>query len=84
MNSPSFEMAEEIAKKIEEQLNCLVCLGTYTVPKLLQCNHVFCRDSLVPSPSFFARREEARGALRESLDSRLLQGWRQLLKSGGA
>ena len=45
--SPSFEMAEEIAKKLEEQLNCLICLGTYTVPKLLQCNHVFCRDCLV-------------------------------------
>ena len=40
-------MAEEIAKKLEEQLNCLICLGTYTVPKLLQCNHVFCRDCLV-------------------------------------
>ena len=40
-------MAEEVVKKIEEQLNCLICLGTYTVPKLLQCNHVFCRDCLV-------------------------------------
>ena len=40
-------MAEEIAKKLEEQLNCLICLGTYTDPKLLQCNHVFCRDCLV-------------------------------------
>ena len=40
-------MAEELVKKIEEQLNCLICLGTYSVPKLLQCNHVFCRDCLV-------------------------------------
>ena len=40
-------MAEEVVKKLEEQLNCLICLGTYTVPKLLQCNHVFCRDCLV-------------------------------------
>ena len=40
-------MAEEIAKKLEEQLNCLICLRTYTAPKLLQCNHVFCRDCLV-------------------------------------
>ena len=40
-------MAEEISKKLEDQLNCLICLGTYTVPKLLQCNHVFCRDCLV-------------------------------------
>ena len=40
-------MAEEVVKKLEEQLNCLICLGTYTVPQLLQCNHVFCRDCLV-------------------------------------
>ena len=40
-------MAEEVVKKLEEQLNCLICFGTYTVPKLLQCNHVFCRDCLV-------------------------------------
>ena len=40
-------MDEEVVKKLEEQLNCLICLGTYTAPKLLQCNHVFCRDCLV-------------------------------------
>ena len=40
-------MAEEVVKKLKEQLNCLICLGTYTDPKLLQCNHVFCRDCLV-------------------------------------
>ena len=40
-------MAEEVVKKLEEKLNCLICFGTYTVPKLLQCNHVFCRDCLV-------------------------------------
>ena len=40
-------MAEEVVKKLEEKLNCLICLHTYTVPKLLQCNHVFCRDCLV-------------------------------------
>ena len=41
------QLAEKVVKKLEEQLNCLICLGTYTVPKLLQCNHVFCRDCLV-------------------------------------
>ena len=40
-------MAEEVVKKLEKQLNCLICLNTYTDPKLLQCNHVFCRDCLV-------------------------------------
>ena len=40
-------MAEEAFKKLEDQLNCLICLDTYTDPKLLECNHVFCRDCLV-------------------------------------
>ena len=42
-------MAEEVLKKLfEEQLNCSICLGTYTDPKLLQCFHVYCRQCLVP------------------------------------
>ena len=40
-------MAEEAFKKLEDQLNCLICLDIYTDPKLLECNHVFCRDCLV-------------------------------------
>ena len=40
-------MAEEAFKKLEDELNCLICLDTYTDPKLLECNHVFCRDCLV-------------------------------------
>ena len=43
------EMAEEVLKKLfEEQLNCSICLDTYTDPKLLQCFHVYCRQCLVP------------------------------------
>ena len=41
-------MAEEALKKLEEQLNCSICLDTYTDPKLLQCFHVYCRQCLVP------------------------------------
>ena len=41
-------MAEEVLKKLEEQLNCSICLNTYTDPKLLQCFHVYCRQCLVP------------------------------------
>ena len=37
---------KEALKKLEEQLNCPICLDTYTDPKLLQCNHVFCRKCL--------------------------------------
>ena len=43
-------MAEQVAvlKQLEEQLNCSICLDTYTDPKLLQCFHVYCRQCLVP------------------------------------
>ena len=40
-------MAEGL-KRVEEQLNCSICLDTYTDPKILQCFHVFCRRCLVP------------------------------------
>ena len=40
-------MAEGL-KRVEEQLNCSICLDTYTDPKILQCFHVFCRQCLVP------------------------------------
>ena len=41
-------MAEEGIKKLEEQLNCSICLDRYTDPKILQCFHIFCRQCLVP------------------------------------
>ena len=45
-------MAEKVIKKleeqVEEQLNCSICLDTYTDPKLLQCFHVYCQQCLVP------------------------------------
>ena len=40
-------MAEEALKKLEEQLNCSVCLDTYTQPKQLLCHHVYCQHCLV-------------------------------------
>ena len=39
-------MAEKALKKVEDQLNCSVCLDIYTDPKLLQCLHVFCKTCL--------------------------------------
>ena len=41
-------MAEKVLEKLEEQLNCSICLDTYTDPKLLQCFHIYCRQCLVP------------------------------------
>ena len=40
-------MAEKLLQKVEDQLNCSVCLDVYTDPKLLQCLHVFCQTCLV-------------------------------------
>ena len=41
------KMAEGALKKLEEQLQCTICLDTYTDPKQLQCNHVYCQKCLV-------------------------------------
>ena len=40
-------MAEKTLKKVEEELNCSICLDTYVDPKLLQCLHTYCRKCLV-------------------------------------
>ena len=40
-------MAEKTVQKFEEELNCSICLDTYTDPKLLQCFHAYCRKCLV-------------------------------------
>ena len=41
------KMAEKVVQKLENQLNCSICLDTYTNPKLLQCFHVYCKECLV-------------------------------------
>ena len=40
-------MAVVALEKLESQLNCSVCLDTYTNPKQLQCHHVYCQHCLV-------------------------------------
>ena len=40
-------MAEIPIEKLDEQLNCSICLDTYTDPKILQCFHVYCQKCLV-------------------------------------
>ena len=41
------DMAERTLKKVEEELNCSICLDTYSDPKLLQCFHAYCCKCLV-------------------------------------
>ncbi len=41
-------MAEKAIEKLDEQLNCSICLDTYTDPKLLQCFHTYCTKCLIP------------------------------------
>ena len=33
-------------EKLQDQLNCSICLETYTNPKQLQCHHVYCQQCL--------------------------------------
>ena len=41
-------MAEgNLKEKLEDQVNCPICLETYSDPKLLQCFHVYCRKCLI-------------------------------------
>ncbi len=42
------KMAEKAIEKLDEQLNCSICLDTYTDPKLLQCFHTYCTKCLIP------------------------------------
>ena len=39
-------MAEKALKKVEDELNCPICLDIYTDPKILQCFHVYCQGCL--------------------------------------
>ncbi len=39
-------MAEKSLQKLEDQLNCAICLDTYTNPKQLLCYHVYCQQCL--------------------------------------
>ena len=39
---------EQDLKRLADQLECSICLRPFTVPKLLQCFHVFCKDCLEP------------------------------------
>lgn len=39
--------ADEVLRKLEEQLTCSICCDTYREPKILQCFHVFCQQCLV-------------------------------------
>ena len=43
----SLVMAEkDTLQKLQDQLQCTICLDTYTDPKVLQCDHVYCRECL--------------------------------------
>ena len=39
-------MAESLLKKLDDHVQCAICLSTYNNPKVLQCHHVFCCDCL--------------------------------------
>lgn len=40
-------MAEKSLEKIEDLVNCSICLDTYNEPKMLQCCHTYCKKCLV-------------------------------------
>ena len=44
--STADDLKNDALKKIEDRLNCIICQEIYTHPKILQCNHVFCKHCL--------------------------------------
>ena len=47
-DAPQLTVIEDALKKVEDQLNCAICLDIYKDPKLLNCFHVFCTQCLQP------------------------------------
>lgn len=43
-------MAERTLQKVEDQLNCVICLDKYEDPKFLQCFHYYCKKCLAKLP----------------------------------
>ena len=41
-------VADQALKKLADQLECAICLDSYTDPKLLHCFHVYCKKCLEP------------------------------------
>ena len=41
-------VVERELKKLADQLECSICLQSFTEPKMLQCFHMFCKDCLQP------------------------------------
>ena len=39
-------MTDLVLKKLEQQLQCSICLEIYKDPKLLQCLHIYCKECL--------------------------------------
>ena len=46
MATPNISATKEALKKVEDQLECAICLQPYTDPKLLPCFHVYCKHCL--------------------------------------
>ena len=46
MATPHVGANKEALKKVEDQLECAICLQPYTDPKLLPCFHVYCKHCL--------------------------------------
>ena len=44
----SVSVIDQALKKLANRLECSICLDSFTIPKLLQCFHVFCKNCLEP------------------------------------
>ena len=50
------DLTDQALKKLEYQLICPICFDTFKDPKLLKCNHVYCKDCLQQLPMVQGRK----------------------------
>ena len=47
VSSQTSEQARQLREQVDQRLSCSICLERFSDPRLLDCNHTFCRKCLV-------------------------------------
>lgn len=62
VSSQASEQQARLREQVDQRLSCPVCLERFSDPRLLECNHTFCRkcllDVLIKRPKGYEESEE--------------------------
>ncbi len=65
VSSQTSEQQARLREQVDQRLSCPVCLERFSDPRLLECNHTFCRkcllDVLTKRPRGFDEEEDEKG-----------------------